>query len=135
MGRAEMRGPFALRRRDHFEHLCLEPGNSRAKDRDGAVGDPDNFLDTLLGCDAVGGNNRAQWCNLEFDDLVTKAKEATNQDERIKLYKQAQEVFKREAPWATLGHSLSVVPMRKGVEGFVQSPLGDFAFDGVDIVE
>ena len=55
---------------------------SKAKDRDGAAilgwtgdnGDPDNFLDTLLGCDAVGGNNRAQWCNKEFDDLVTKAK-------------------------------------------------------------
>ncbi len=114
-----------------------------AKDRDGAVilgwtgdnGDPDNFLDTLLGCDAVGGNNRAQWCNKEFDDLVTKAKEQTNQDERTKLYEQAQVVFKREAPWATLDHSLSVVPMRKGVEGFVQSPLGDFAFDGVDIAE
>jgi hypothetical protein len=49
---------------------------SKAKDRDGAVllgwtgdnGDPDNFLDTLLGCDAVGGNNRAQWCNEEFDE-------------------------------------------------------------------
>ena len=55
---------------------------SKAKDRDGAVilgwtgdnGDPDNFLHTLLGCDAVGGNNRAQWCNKEFDDLVVKAK-------------------------------------------------------------
>src|SRR5262249_7258910 len=55
---------------------------SKAKDRDGAVmlgwtgdnGDPDNFLDTLLGCDAVGGNNRAQWCSKEFDDLVSKAK-------------------------------------------------------------
>jgi dipeptide transport system substrate-binding protein len=116
---------------------------SKAKDRDGAVilgwtgdnGDPDNFLDTLLGCDAVGGNNRAQWCNKEFDDLVTKAKEASSVEERTKLYEEAQVVFKREAPWATLDHSLSIVPMRKNVEGFVQSPLGDFAFDGVDIVE
>ncbi|WP_274630178.1 ABC transporter substrate-binding protein [Arvimicrobium flavum] len=116
---------------------------SKAKDRDGAVilgwtgdnGDPDNFLHTLLGCDAVGGNNRAQWCNQEFNDLVVKAKSTTDQAERTKLYGQAQEVFKREAPWVTLDHSLSVVPMRKGVEGFVQSPLGDFAFDGVDIVE
>ncbi|PDT85939.1 ABC transporter substrate-binding protein [Sinorhizobium sp. BJ1] len=116
---------------------------SKAKDRDGAVilgwtgdnGDPDNFLDTLLGCDAVGGNNRAQWCNKEFDDLVTKAKEASDVAERTKLYGEAQAVFKREAPWATLDHSLSIVPMRKNVEGFVQSPLGDFAFDGVDIVE
>ena len=115
----------------------------KAKDRDGAVilgwtgdnGDPDNFLDAMLGCDAVGGNNWAQWCNKEFDDLVTKAKETTDQAERTKLYEQAQVVFKREAPWATLDHSLAVVPMRKNVEGFVQSPLGAFQFDGVDIAK
>ncbi len=103
---------------------------SSAKDRDGAVilgwtgdnGDPDNFLDTLLGCDAVGGNNRAQWCNKEFDDLVTKAKEASNQAERTKLYEQAQVIFKKEAPWTTIDHSLAIVPMRKNVEGFVQEP-------------
>jgi dipeptide transport system substrate-binding protein len=116
---------------------------SKAKDRDGAVilgwtgdnGDPDNFLDTLLGCDAVGGNNRAQWCDKEFDELVTKAKEASDQAERTKLYEQAQVVFKKQAPWATLDHSLAIVPMRKEVQGFVQSPLGDFTFDGVDLVE
>lgn len=116
---------------------------SKAVDRDGAVilgwtgdnGDPDNFLHTLLGCDAVGGNNRAQWCNEEFEDLVNRAKQTTDQEERTQLYRQAQEVFKREAPWATLVHSVSVVPMRKEVEGFVQSPLGDFAFEGVDLVE
>lgn len=116
---------------------------SKAEDRDGAVmlgwtgdnGDPDNFLHTLLGCDAVGGNNRAQWCNEEFNDLVVKAKQTSDLEERTRLYEEAQVVFKREAPWATLVHSLSVVPMRKEVEGFVQSPLGDFAFDGVDIVQ
>jgi dipeptide transport system substrate-binding protein len=116
---------------------------SSAKDRDGAAilgwtgdnGDPDNFLDTLLGCDAVGGNNRAQWCNKEFDDLVTKAKETPDVAERTKLYEQAQIVFKREAPWNTLDHSLAVVPMSKKVSGFAQSPLGDFVFEGVDIAE
>ena len=116
---------------------------SKAKDRDGAVilgwtgdnGDPDNFLDTLLGCNAVGGNNRAQWCNEEFDALVKKAKETSDPAERTKLYEEAQLVFKREAPWATLDHSLSIVPMRKEVTGFVQSPLGDFTFENVDIAE
>lgn len=116
---------------------------SKAEDRDGAVilgwtgdnGDPDNFLHTLLGCEAVGGNNRAQWCNEEFNDLVMKAKQTTDIEERTALYEEAQVVFKREAPWATLVHSLSVVPMRKEVEGFVQSPLGDFAFEGVDLAE
>ena len=101
----------------------------------GDNGDPDNFLDTLLGCEAVGGNNRAQWCNKEFNDLVKKAKVTTDQAERTKLYEEAQVVFKKEAPWATLDHSLSIVPMRKEVTGFVQSPLGDFTFENVDITE
>ncbi|MCK5932598.1 MAG: ABC transporter substrate-binding protein [Fulvimarina manganoxydans] len=116
---------------------------SKAKDRDGAVmlgwtgdnGDPDNFLDTLLGCDAVGGNNRAQWCNEEFDALVSKAKEISDQGERAKLYEQAQEVFKREAPWLTIDHSTVVMPMQKSVQNFVQDPLGYHRFDGVDLAE
>ena len=112
-------------------------------DRDGAVllgwtgdnGDPDNFLGVLLGCDAVGGNNRAQWCNKEFDDLVTKAKATSDPAARTKLYQEAQAVFKREAPWATLDHSLVIMPMSKKVSGFVQDPLGYHRFDGVDIAE
>jgi len=116
---------------------------SKAKDRDGAVilgwtgdnGDPDNFLHTLLGCDAVGGNNRAQWCNEEFDNLVNQAKRTTDQAERTRLYEEAQVVFKREAPWATLDHSLVVMPMRKDVTGYVMSPLGHHSFKGVDIAE
>ncbi|MBP1848790.1 ABC transporter substrate-binding protein [Rhizobium halophytocola] len=116
---------------------------SKEKDRDGAAmlgwtgdnGDPDNFLDTLLGCDAVGGNNRAQWCNEDFDKLVKKAKATSDKAERTKLYEQAQVIFKEQAPWATIDHSLSIVPMRKEVTGFTQSPLGDFKFDKVDISE
>ena len=116
---------------------------SKAKDRDGAVilgwtgdnGDPDNFLHTLLGCDAVGGNNRAQWCNEGFDKLVNDAKRTTDQAERTRLYEEAQVIFKREAPWVTLDHSLVVMPMRKEVTGYVMSPLGHHAFDGVDITE
>ena len=116
---------------------------SKAKDRDGAVmlgwtgdnGDPDNFLDTLLGCDAVGGNNRAQWCNEEFDKLVKKAKVTSDQAERAKLYEEAQVVFKKEAPWATLDHSVGFIPMSKKVTGFHMDPLGIHRFDGVDISE
>ncbi|PHP67904.1 ABC transporter substrate-binding protein [Zhengella mangrovi] len=115
---------------------------SKATDRDGAVllgwtgdnGDPDNFLAVLLGCDAVGGANRAQWCNEEFDALIKKAKSGT-QEERTKLYKEAQVVFKREAPWATIAHSVVFMPMRSNVTGYVMDPLGGHWFDGVDISE
>jgi len=116
---------------------------SKAEDRDGAVllgwtgdnGDPDNFLAVLLGCDAVGGSNRAQWCNEEFNNLVQKAKTLSTQEERAELYMEAQEVFKREAPWATIAHSVVHMPMRKEVTGYKMDPLGGHSFEGVDISE
>ncbi|MDN5787588.1 ABC transporter substrate-binding protein [Pseudorhodobacter sp.] len=116
---------------------------SKAKDRDGAVllgwtgdnGDPDNFLAVLLGCDAVGGSNRAQWCNKDFNDLIMKAKVISDQAERAKLYEQAQVVFKEEAPWDTIAHSVVFTPMSAKVEGYNMSPLGSVRFYGVDLKE
>jgi dipeptide transport system substrate-binding protein len=116
---------------------------SSAVDRDGAVllgwtgdnGDPDNFLAVLLGCDAVGSANRAQWCDAEFDGLVKQAKVISDQAERTKLYEEAQVVFKREAPWATIAHSVVFMPMSTKVTGYVMDPKGTHAFDGVDIAE
>ncbi len=42
----------------------------------GDNGDPDNFLNTLLGCDAAktNGSNVAKVCYQPFEDLVQKAK-------------------------------------------------------------
>ncbi|HHK74240.1 MAG TPA: ABC transporter substrate-binding protein [Rhizobiales bacterium] len=114
---------------------------SKAKDRKGAVllgwtgdnGDPDNFLAVLLGCDAVGGANRAQWCNKEFEDLIQKAKTISDPAVRTELYKKAQLVFKREAPWATIAHSVVFKSMRKEVTGYKIDPFGGHIFYGVDI--
>ena len=116
---------------------------SSAVDRDGAVllgwtgdnGDPDNFLGVLLGCDAVGGNNRAQWCNEDFEKLIQDARVTADQGERTALYEQAQVVFKEQAPWATIAHSKVFMPMRKEVTGYAMDPLGIHRFDGVDIAE
>ncbi|WP_099825086.1 ABC transporter substrate-binding protein [Oceaniglobus indicus] len=114
---------------------------SKAEDRDGAVllgwtgdnGDPDNFLAVLLGCDGVGASNRAQWCNEEFDDLIQKAKILPTQEERAPLYEQAQVVFKDQAPWATIAHSVVHMTMRPEVEGYVVHPLGGHIFNQVGL--
>ncbi|MGH6925668.1 MAG: ABC transporter substrate-binding protein, partial [Propylenella sp.] len=114
---------------------------SKAEDRDGAVllgwtadiPDPDNFLLVLLGCEAVGNANRAQWCNDEFEGLIQNAKTTSDAAERAKLYEEAQVVFKREAPWATIAHSIIHMPMRKEVTGYKMSPLGAHQFEGVDL--
>ncbi|WP_319633512.1 ABC transporter substrate-binding protein [Pelagibius marinus] len=116
---------------------------SKSKDRDGAVllgwtgdnGDPDNFLAVLLGCDGVGGSNRAQWCYKPFEDLIQKAKVVSDNDKRAELYKQAQTVFKEQAPWATIAHSVVFKPIRKEVKNFKIDPFGGHVFYGVDIEE
>lgn len=114
---------------------------SKDKDRDGAVllgwtgdnGDPDNFLAVLLGCDAVGGANRAMWCHQPFEDLIQKAKVVSDPAERTKLYEQAQVVFKEQAPWATIAHSIVFKPIRKEVVDFKIDPFGGHVFYGVDL--
>ncbi|WP_321340861.1 ABC transporter substrate-binding protein [uncultured Cohaesibacter sp.] len=100
----------------------------------GDNGDPDNFLYVLLGCDAVkSGSNRARWCNKEFDDLLVKAKQTTDIAERTKLYEEAQVVFKREAPWATIAHSVVFMPVSTKVKNYKIDPFGGHIFYGVDI--
>ena len=100
----------------------------------GDNGDPDNFLFALLSCEAAkAGNNRARWCNQEFNELIVKAQQANDPAERTRLYEQAQLVFKREAPWVTIAHSVVYQPVRKEVVDFKIDPFGKNIFYGVDL--
>jgi dipeptide transport system substrate-binding protein len=101
----------------------------------GDNGDPDNFMHVLLGCTSarVGGNNIAKWCQKDFDDLVTRAKVIADRGERERLYKQAQVIFKAEAPWVPLAHSVVFMAARREVKGYVMDPLGRHIFEGVDL--
>jgi dipeptide transport system substrate-binding protein len=114
---------------------------SRGLDRDGAIllgwtgdnGDPDNFLAVLLGCDGRENSNRAQWCYQPFEDLIQQAKVLPTQAERQPLYEQAQVIFKEQAPWATIAHSVVYMTMRPEVEGYVVHPLGGHIFNQVGL--
>jgi dipeptide transport system substrate-binding protein len=116
---------------------------STAKDRDGAVvigwtsdnGDPGDYLSLLLGCDAVGSSNRAQWCNASFDDLLKQARATPDSAERLRLYMQAQQIADDQAPLAVIAHTLVQVPMAKAVTGYHADPLGRHNFEGVDLLE
>jgi dipeptide transport system substrate-binding protein len=101
----------------------------------GDNGDPDNFLDMLLGCTAarVGGNNIAKWCDPDYDRLVTRAKVISDPAERERLYRAAQEIFKAQAPWVPLAHSVVYLAARRGVEGLRMDPLGRHDFARVDL--
>ena len=101
----------------------------------GDNGDPDNFLDTLLGCDAAktNGSNVAKFCYQPYEEVVSKAKVVTSIAERTKLYEQAQRIFKEQAPWFTIAHAVQIKPIRKEVLDFRLSPFGRHTFYGVDM--
>lgn len=102
----------------------------------GDNGDPDNFLNTLLSCASVeAGSNYANFCYKPFNDIVVQAAQETDQAKRTELYKQAQVVFKEQAPWITIAHSTTYFPVRKEVQGYVVSPFSLHDFSKVDLVE
>jgi dipeptide transport system substrate-binding protein len=111
------------------EHQMVELGWT------GDNGDPDNFLHVLLGCDSArsNGSNVAKWCFKPFDDLIIEAEHVTDIEKRTELYRQAQVIFKEEAPWFTIAHSVQYAALRQNVEDFRLSPFGHHQFYGVDV--
>lgn len=100
----------------------------------GDNGDPDNFLNALLSCNAVEqGSNYAGFCDNAFDQLITKAAEMSDVNKRSELYKKAQVIAKEQAIWLPIAHSTVYFPIRKEVTGYTLSPFLAHNFYGVDL--
>nr|WP_314877999.1 ABC transporter substrate-binding protein [uncultured Pseudomonas sp.] len=99
----------------------------------GDNGDPDNWLGTLYGCDAVDGNNFSKWCYKPYDDLIKQAKATPDQAKRSELYQQAQHILKEQVPITPIAHSTVYQPMRSTVQDFRISPFGLNSFYGVSV--
>ena len=99
----------------------------------GDNGDPDNWLGTLFGCDAIGSNNYARWCDRPYDDLVKRAKQVTDREQRSTLYQQAQQRLKTQVPITPVAHSTINQPISARVKGFHVSPFGRNDFAGVEL--
>ncbi|MGE8511025.1 MAG: ABC transporter substrate-binding protein, partial [Paraburkholderia terricola] len=118
-------GEYNRRAKQGGEHDAMLYGWS------GDNGDPDNWLGTLLGCDAVHGSNVSKWCDPAFNALIDKARAAAHVDERTALYQQAQVIFKQQVPYTPIAHSIVSLPVSKRVKGLAFSPLGSHRFEGV----
>ncbi len=100
----------------------------------GDNGDPDNFMNVLLGCAAIkAGSNYARWCNKGFDDLLQKAKEESTQAKRTVMYKSAQEIFTKEKPWFPIAHAKQNKVISNKVQGYTANPFGYEQFENVSI--
>ena len=100
----------------------------------GDNGDPDNFMNVLLGCSAVqAGSNYARWCQKDFDALLQKAKEESGFKARAGFYEKAQLIFNKEKPWYPIAHARLNKVISDKVVGYKIDPFGHEQFESVDL--
>lgn len=85
--------------------------------------DPDNLLTSQLSCAAIAsGSNRAEWCDLEFDALLDKARATTDPVLRQERYQQLQGYLKQQQPLLPLAHGFRSIARRHDVVGVKLHP-------------
>lgn len=87
--------------------------------------DPDNFFRPLLSCAAkASGNNRAQWCDPLFDELLSAAIASNDPKVRKIYYEQAQKHLAQEVPLVPIAHSIRFQAARANIQGLLLEPYG-----------
>ncbi|MBY7144795.1 glutathione ABC transporter substrate-binding protein [Virgibacillus sp. NKC19-3] len=66
--------------------------------------------------------NRSFFSNDEVDDLLEQARQTIDEDERLDLYREAQQIIIDEAPIVPIYHSVLLAGLQDEVDGFYQYP-------------
>ena len=69
-----------------------------------------------------GGNNDVQYCNPEFDTLMSQAAGEADQDKQVALYNQAQTILMNDAAFLPLRFGLTVYEVQPYVGGLTVTP-------------
>ncbi|ABC26936.1 ABC-type dipeptide transport system, periplasmic component [Hahella chejuensis KCTC 2396] len=83
------------------------PGDVDMAEMAWMTNDPDTLPYLALRSDAwpdKGGFNSGYYANPKVDDLLERARRATDQDERATLYKEMQFIVEEDAPWAFIAN-------------------------------
>lgn len=100
----------------------------------GDNGDPDNFLTPQFSCASVeSGLNFARFCDEALDKLIADGKTSSDQSERSRLYRQAQQIIEEQALWLPLAHPTAFALLSEKVQGYKVSPFGRQDFASVQI--
>jgi peptide/nickel transport system substrate-binding protein len=102
----------------------------------GDNGDPDNFLNVLLGSASATETdalNIAYYKNPEVDQLLKKGQTTIDEAERERVYMRAQELLVEDAPWVPIAYAKPPLGFQKNVQGYQASPTGGEAFNTVEL--
>ncbi|HSK41614.1 MAG TPA: ABC transporter substrate-binding protein, partial [Arenibaculum sp.] len=87
--------------------------------------DPDTLPYLTLRSEAMpenGGFNSGYYSNPEVDELLARARRATDQEERADLYRQVQRIVRDDAPWAFIANWKQNAVSTDRVRGFELEP-------------
>lgn len=98
----------------------------------GDNGDADNFIYVLLDGDNIGSNNYAYYDNKDVHKILIEAQTEVDENKRIELYKQAQEIIFEDAPWVPLAHSTPLLAGKADLINFLPHPTGSDKLTNVD---
>jgi peptide/nickel transport system substrate-binding protein len=102
----------------------------------GDNGDPDNFLNVLLGSATATETyalNVAYYKNPEVDELLQQGQTTVDPDERQRIYLKAQEMLVQDAPWVPIAYAKPPLGFQKNVQGYQASPTGGEAWNTVSL--
>jgi len=102
----------------------------------GDNGDPDNFLNVLLGSASATPTdalNIAYYKNPEVDKLLQQGQSTIVESEREQAYMEAQELLVEDTPWVPIAYAKPPLGFQKNVQGYQASPTGGEAFNTVTL--
>jgi len=99
-------------------YLSRESSGDFQISRAGWIGDyedPNTFLDLMM---PDRGNNKTGWANLEYAELVNKANQTLDQDERYALFRQAEKILIDELPIIPIYTYVRPIQLSPDVKGW-----------------
>ncbi|WEG17004.1 glutathione ABC transporter substrate-binding protein [Alkalihalophilus pseudofirmus] len=98
------------------------------------TGDADYGMYPLFHSSNVGeAGNRTFMQDAELDEILEEARQTADEETRLGLYKQAQEMLVEDAPMIYLYHQEYLVGLRDEVQGFWKHPNGTYMLHDVTI--
>jgi len=84
--------------------------------------DPDNFVYTFF--NSTQQEDYLGWNSPEVGDLLEQARQEPDEEARIQLYRQINEIIYEQVPSIPVAHNPVLNAMRSNIEGFMPSALG-----------
>lgn len=100
------------------------------------TGDADYGLYPTFHSDQFGApGNRTFYASDRVDELLERARTVTDEEERLNLYHEAQEIISEEAPWIFISNPERLIGVGPGAENFVPHPMVAHDLSRVELVD